>query len=58
MAEYDLPATIDYILNFTSKEQLIYIGHSQGTLIAFALFSSNPKYAMKVICNLKILLKS
>ncbi len=48
MAKYDLPATIDYILSTTGQEQLVYIGHSQGTLIAFAAMSSNPKFEKKI----------
>ncbi|XP_059058794.1 lipase 3-like [Achroia grisella] len=30
IGRYDLPAMIDYILNATKQDQLIYIGHSQG----------------------------
>lgn len=48
MAAYDLPATIDYILSTTGQQQLYYGGHSQGTLIAFAHFSSDVVYAQKV----------
>mmetsp|Transcript_20030 Transcript_20030/g.17706 ORF Transcript_20030/g.17706 Transcript_20030/m.17706 type:complete len:439 (+) Transcript_20030:12-1328(+) len=32
MAIYDLPANIDYILDYTNHEKLTYIGHSQGTI--------------------------
>ena len=35
MAMYDLPASIDFVLNHTGYQTLRYIGHSQGTLIAF-----------------------
>ena len=48
MAKFDLPATIDYIQNITGQDQLVYIGHSQGTLIAFAAFSTNPELAKKI----------
>uniref|UniRef100_A0A915IN51 Lipase n=1 Tax=Romanomermis culicivorax TaxID=13658 RepID=A0A915IN51_ROMCU len=48
MAEYDLPSMIDYILNRTNRSQLIYLGYSQGSLMGFAKFSSDPIYANKV----------
>jgi len=31
MAVYDLPATINYILQKTGQEQLYYVAYSQGT---------------------------
>ena len=31
LAKYDLPATIDFVLNYTKKETISYMGHSQGT---------------------------
>lgn len=30
MGLYDIPAEIEYILNATGREKLIYIGHSMG----------------------------
>ncbi|KAL0400172.1 UNVERIFIED_CONTAM: Triacylglycerol lipase 2 [Sesamum radiatum] len=38
LAAYDLPATFQYIYQQTSQK-LHYVGHSMGTLIAFAGFS-------------------
>ncbi|CAF4829129.1 unnamed protein product [Rotaria magnacalcarata] len=38
MARDDLPSMIYYILNVTQQTQIGYVGHSQGTLIAFAEF--------------------
>jgi pimeloyl-ACP methyl ester carboxylesterase len=48
MAKYDLPATMDYIERTTEQDQLVYIGHSQGTLISFAALSTNPEFATKI----------
>lgn len=41
IVKFDLPAMIDLIANVTSGAQLFYIGHSQGTAMGFAGFSSN-----------------
>ncbi len=48
MAKYDLPAMVEYVLKQTGQQQLYYIGHSQGTLIAFAHLSNNHTFAKKV----------
>ena len=49
MAQYDLPATMDYIERTTGQDQLVYIGHSQGTPIAFAALTTNPEFAKKIM---------
>ena len=48
MAQHDLPAMVNYALNVSGQAQLIYVGHSQGTLIGFTGFSGNPELARKV----------
>ncbi|GIY64421.1 gastric triacylglycerol lipase [Caerostris extrusa] len=48
MADYDLPAMIDFILTATGQNQLSYIGHSQGTTSMFALLSENSEYNEKL----------
>ncbi|KGL86242.1 Lipase member K, partial [Charadrius vociferus] len=48
MAKYDLPAIINFIVQKTGQEQLYYIGHSQGTTIAFIAFSTMPELAKKI----------
>lgn len=48
MAKYDLPASINFILNKTGQEQLYYVGHSQGTTIGFIAFSQNPEVAKRI----------
>jgi len=47
MAIYDLPANIEYILDYTSHEKLTYIGHSQGTIQFFAA-NSMKNWASKI----------
>ena len=48
MARYDLPAMLKFVLSKTSQPSLFYVGHSQGTLIAFAEFSRNKELAKMV----------
>ena len=48
MAAYDLPAMVDYVLNITKKEHLYYVGHSQGTMMAFAGLSENEELRKKI----------
>ncbi len=48
MAKHDLPSMIDYVLDKTKEMQLFYVGHSQGTLIAFSALSTNTRLASQV----------
>ena len=48
MALNDLPAVVDYILKSTFHKQLIYVGHSQGTLMGFAGLSKNSDLESKI----------
>ncbi|KAK2572664.1 Lysosomal acid lipase/cholesteryl ester hydrolase [Acropora cervicornis] len=48
MAHFDLPAMINYVLHVTGQKQLFYVGHSQGTLIAFNGFADNPDLGKKI----------
>uniref|UniRef100_T1JMH0 Lipase n=1 Tax=Strigamia maritima TaxID=126957 RepID=T1JMH0_STRMM len=48
MAEYDVPMMIDFVLKATSFEKLMYVAHSMGTTVSFALFSTQPDYHKKV----------
>uniref|UniRef100_A0A667YHQ4 Lipase n=1 Tax=Myripristis murdjan TaxID=586833 RepID=A0A667YHQ4_9TELE len=48
MAQKDLPAVVNHILKTTGQEQIFYIGHSQGTTIAFIAFSTLPELANKI----------
>ncbi|XP_057340665.1 lipase 1-like [Microplitis mediator] len=51
MAIYDLPATLDYITNIVN-DKIIYIGHSQGTMISFIMESEQTADMMKKIKGL------
>ena len=44
----DLPAMIGYVLNVTGQEQVYYVGHSQGTIMAFAGASYSQSLASKI----------
>ncbi|XP_015603030.1 lipase 3 isoform X2 [Cephus cinctus] len=48
MSQYDIPAMIDYILKETEVKSLVYIGHSMGTTIIYALLSTKPEYNDKI----------
>jgi len=48
MAKYDLPAVLPYVLHTTGQQNLSYIGHSQGTIQAFAAFSRNQTLASRI----------
>ena len=52
MADYDIPAAIEFVLNTTRQRKLTYIGHSQGTIQIFAHLASNPEF----IKNLNIVI--
>lgn len=44
MADFDLPAVIPYVLQYTKQPKLAYVGHSQGTLQMFAHLSDDPSF--------------
>ncbi|KAF9151429.1 cholesterol esterase [Linnemannia schmuckeri] len=48
LALFDVPDTVDYILNRTGAPSLVYIGFSQGTAQAFASLSINPDLNDKI----------
>jgi len=45
---YDMPARFEYVRAVTGQEQLVYIGHSEGTMQGFAAFSYNQTLASYV----------
>jgi predicted alpha/beta hydrolase len=48
MALLDLPAMITYVTRTAGVKQVHYLGHSQGTVMGFAGFSSNHTLASMV----------
>lgn len=47
MAEYDIPTFLNFVLDVTKQEKVGYVGHSQGTTVAFISFQ-NPDIADKI----------
>ncbi|KAJ6653578.1 hypothetical protein lerEdw1_009076, partial [Lerista edwardsae] len=48
MGIYDVPATINFILEKTQQDALYYVGHSQGSSAGLIAFSLMPQLAQKV----------
>ncbi|XP_030383521.1 lipase 1-like [Scaptodrosophila lebanonensis] len=48
IGKFDLPATIDFILNTTGLAKVQYIGHSQGCTAFFVMCSERRGYAKKI----------
>lgn len=46
-AKYDLPETIDYILDVTEYEHVSIVGHSAGAALALMMLSTKTEYAKK-----------
>ncbi|XP_046973763.1 lipase 1-like [Vanessa cardui] len=44
---YDIPATIEYVLNYTREDKLNYVGYSQGAGTFFIMCSERPGYCDK-----------
>ncbi|CAH0403266.1 unnamed protein product [Chilo suppressalis] len=44
---YDIPAMMDYVLDYTGAEKLNYVGFSQGAGSFFVMCSERPEYCKK-----------
>lgn len=55
MARYDVPAFLDYIIDYTGVQNVTYIGHSEGTTQFFMGASILPDYYAERV-NLSILM--
>lgn len=52
VAMHDVPAIIDYIKKVKGTgSKIVYIGHSMGTTILFAMLSSRPEYNDKLVAG-------
>lgn len=49
---FDLPETIDYILQVTGVAQVAHVGHSQGTTAMWVMLSERPEYKSKVALHI------
>ncbi|CAG9795477.1 unnamed protein product [Diatraea saccharalis] len=49
IALYDLPAMIDYVLQTSNQQKMVYIGHSLGTTAFFSLAAARPVYNNKIV---------
>lgn len=52
--KYDLPASIDKVLNTTGLSQVLYIGYSMGATTFFTMLSQRPEYNDKLIAFLAL----
>jgi len=55
MGQHDLPAVIEHVLTSTGKEQVHYIGHSQGTTQFFIYASLYPEESAKKVKSMHAL---
>lgn len=44
----DLPAMINHALSVSKQDKIYYVGHSQGTMMGFAGFTSNVTLANQI----------
>lgn len=49
MSNYDLPDTIDFVLNVTGHNKTFIIGHSMGAATTLGLLSEKPEYNDKIL---------
>lgn len=45
----DLPLFIDFVLSKTGAKKVAYVGYSESTFFLFALLTSKPEYADKIV---------
>lgn len=45
----DLPAIVDYVLDFTQQSSVHYVAHSQGSTTMLVMLSERPEYNEKIV---------
>uniref|UniRef100_T1KPI2 Lipase n=1 Tax=Tetranychus urticae TaxID=32264 RepID=T1KPI2_TETUR len=54
MGKYDVPAMVDYIIEETGFEKIVYIGYSQSTIAMLTLLAKQPQFACKLDLNINV----
>jgi pimeloyl-ACP methyl ester carboxylesterase len=54
MADFDVPAQVEYVLSQSDYKKLVYIGHSQGSTQMFAHLSEHVSFADKLYCAIML----
>ena len=49
-AEFDTPATVDFVLEHSQSKQLVLVAHSTGAALALMRLSDEPSFADKISC--------
>nr|XP_050023985.1 lipase member K-like [Dermacentor andersoni] len=49
ISEFDVPDTIDFVLNVTGYNKTLFVGHSMGAATLFALLSEKPEFNNKIL---------
>jgi len=48
MGRYDIPAELNYVIEKTGRQQLIYIGHSMGTTMFWVAMETQPQLNSRI----------
>lgn len=48
MSEFDLTASIEYVLGQTKQDFVYYLGHSQGTMMMFSRLAEDREFSKKI----------
>uniref|UniRef100_T1KPH6 AB hydrolase-1 domain-containing protein n=1 Tax=Tetranychus urticae TaxID=32264 RepID=T1KPH6_TETUR len=54
MGKYDVPAMVNYVIDKTEYDKIVYIGFSRGTEQIFIQLAENPSFADKLYLNINL----